>query len=172
MRLLLASLLCVTALSVRAERIDIGSGAIDLPTGWVSLEDKRDCFVGEIGIKNGFRNADGTVWILSSVFPIESMKRILSDTSQWAVFEKGKASGYDYVVLLKPEHEQFPFIVFPQLRTYFSVMLTEKGFTDPTEALRWWTSPKGEQFTKAFDGVKKDLFSAYLPVDPDTIKQN
>ena len=67
MRLLIASLFCVAALSSRAERVEIGSGAIDVPVDWVALEDKRDCFSGEVGIQNGFRKADGTAWIFSTV---------------------------------------------------------------------------------------------------------
>jgi len=35
----------------------------------VVLEDKRDCFVGEVGIQGGIRNANGTVWIIHTFLP-------------------------------------------------------------------------------------------------------
>lgn len=165
MKHLLISLVVALAVYVAVgAEIDIGAGTIDLPAGWVVLEDKRECFTGEDGIQNGFRNAEGTVWIVSSVVSPTTMEAINLTTSQWLVIDRGEFSGYDYIVLAKPGHEAAPFIVFPKLRTYFSIGLTENGFMDSEEALRWWTPPQGDEFHRMFDEVRKILFSAYRPV--------
>ncbi len=153
-----------------AGSIDIGSGVLRLPDGWVVLEDKRDCFVGEAGIQGGFRNSIGTVWILHTVLPPAQMQSFLKDTSEWKTVDNGKLSGFDYIIMVKPGKEQSPFMMFPQIRTYFQIILTDKGYTDATEMLRWWTPPHGKRFREALAQVKEIISTAYSPVNPDATK--
>lgn len=172
MRCLIPLVLCLIAVTwVNAEPIDIGSGTLDLPANWVMLEDKRDCFVGEVGIHGGIRNEEGTVWIIHTVLPPEPMRILLEDTEQWNTLDSGTVSGFDYKVVVRPNQDKSPILIYPQTRTLFQIILTDKGHTDPTEMLRWWTPPQGERFEEALAKVKAALFDAYSPVDPDTNKE-
>jgi len=153
-------------MEAKAAPIDIGSGSLDLPEGWVTLQDNGDCFSDDVGIYGGFRNALGTIWITHSVRPPDAMQRLLTKTANWRNLEAGKISGFDYAILAEPGKEHNLVILFPEIRTYFQIVLTENGSTDGNQMLAWYKPPQGEQFQIALAEVKKTLFAAYTPTYP------
>lgn len=171
MRFIIFAILMFGSLSCgNADSIQIGSSVLRLPEGWVVLKDKRDCFVGELGINGGFRNPQGTTWVGYTILPDETMEKLLKEISHWKILERGRTSGCDYLIVVRPEKEQSPFIILPQHHTYFSIMLTENGNTDETQTLRYWKPPEGEKFVKALTEIKNILFGGYSAINPDATK--